>query len=114
MKQIKIMIFQKSNSLKILFKTTHEFRTNLFEYFLEFFEIDDVITDELLFYFKMLVSDLVKNNKRYKHNYADIIFDLTNKVTNLRLVRSKYVFKCFIVDEEMCYFKENGTEYYLS
>lgn len=93
---------------------TAEYRMELFENICEFFKDDTFITDEILFYWKYLVVFLLRTSKKYKSSLDDLVFNLDNQETNLRLVKEKYIFRCFIDDSPICYFKENGTDYYVS
>jgi hypothetical protein len=90
------------------------FRSNMFEYLVHFFSEEEIITDECLFYFKVIVADLIRTNKKFKHDSKDIVIDLDAKTCNLSLVKEKYMFKCLINDEQLCYFKENGNDFYVS
>ncbi|XWV24856.1 mg583 protein [Tupanvirus deep ocean] len=91
-----------------------EYRSELFENVCEFFKDESFVTDDILFYWKHLVVHLLKTSKKYKYYLQDLVFDHETHDTNLRLVREKYIFKCFIGEEQLCYFKENGTDYYVS
>lgn len=91
-----------------------EYRISLFENICNYFDDEDLITYEILFYWKYIVYNLIKVNKKYCDQLENIIFNLDDETTNMRLVKNKYIFKCFINENELCYFKENGTQYYIS
>lgn len=91
-----------------------EYRSQLFEQVCHFFHVASIVTDEVLFYWKYLVVSLLCNSKKYKTCLNDLVFDLENRHTNLRLVKQKSIFRCFIDEEPVCYFKENSNEYYVS
>jgi hypothetical protein len=93
---------------------SEQYRTELFENICEFFRDETFVSDEILFYWKCIVAHLLKNSKKYRSYIGDLIFDYEKQTTNLKVVREKYIFKCFIDDEQICYFKENGTDYYVS
>ncbi|QGR54031.1 hypothetical protein [Moumouvirus maliensis] len=91
-----------------------EYRTQLYENIIKYFNDEQVITDEFLVYWKLLVIDLIKNNRRHKHYIKNITIDLDNHTSNLRLDKEKGVFKCFLDGNYICFFKENGNDYYVS
>lgn len=93
---------------------SEEYRSQLFENICEFFKDESFVTDEILFYWKSMVVNLLKKSKKYRNSIEDLVFDPVNQITNLKIVKEKYIFKCFIDDERVCYFKENGTDYYVS
>lgn len=91
-----------------------EYRVALFENICEFFNYETLVTNDVLFYWKLIIMDLLRVSKKYKSYVSDIIFDIETKETNLALKKEKYMFRCFIGSEPLCYFKENGNEYYVS
>lgn len=91
-----------------------EYRIQLFEQICQFFQNESIVTDQVLFYWKYIVISYLRNSKKYKHCLEDLEIDLINQTTNLRMVKQKSIFRCFIDDEPICYFKENGNEYYTS
>lgn len=91
-----------------------EYRTKLFDNICEFFRNEEFITDEILFYIKCVIVCLLNTNRRFKSRISELKFDTTNRTTNLRLVREKYTIRCFIEDEHLCWFKDNGDSYYVS
>lgn len=91
-----------------------EYRISLFENICEFFKDDSFVTDEILFYWKCIVVSLLQTSKKHKSSLDDLEFDINALQTNLRMVREKYIYRCFIGEEPICYFKENGTDYYVS
>lgn len=104
---------------KVLYKSftksfSTEYRTHLFENICEFFKNETFVTNEILFYWKYIVIHLLQHSKKYKSRSKKLTFDISNFETNLRLVKEKYIFKCFIGDRFICYFKENGNDYYVS
>jgi len=92
-----------------------KYRSDLFENMYDFFLDDKFVTDNMIFYWKCLVINLLQNNKKYKSYISDLHIDFYNMETNFRLIKEKkkYIFKCFIEDEMICYFKENGNMYYV-
>ena len=93
---------------------TSEYRVDLYENICEFFNDESMVSDDILFYWKFIVTILMKSSKKYKSYLGDLIFDLDTHNTNMVLVREKHIFRCFIADEPICYFKENGSDYYVS
>lgn len=91
-----------------------QFRSDLFVNICEFFKDENYVTDDVLFYWKCLTISLMRNSRKYKSSLDELIFDLEEKSTNLRLVPQKCLFRCFIEDEPICYLKENGNSYYVS
>ena len=81
----------RSDRIYNLFQTQFDavFRSNLFEYVFQNFNDDDLLNDDCMFYLKVLVIDLVRNSKKYKHNMVDITCDFETKTSNLSLVREK-------------------------
>jgi hypothetical protein len=106
----------KSGNLYVIFAQTFDaqYRSDLFENMVEYFECSDLVTNELLFNWKIMIYDLLKSNKKYKSYLEELVFDIDSRNTNLGLNRSKYVFRCFIDGNPLCYFKENGNDYYVS
>ena len=91
-----------------------EYRTCLFENVCKYFKNEEFITDEILFYLKCIIFCLLKASRKYKTRIDSLNFDINNRSTNLRLVREKYTIRCFVDDEHLCYFKDNGNIYYVS
>jgi hypothetical protein len=91
-----------------------EYRMAFFSNVSDFFSDNKLVTDTLLFYFKVLIFDMLKTHKKFKSCVTEITIDHDTQKTNLRLIKAKQTFKIFINDELLCYFKENGNDYYLS
>lgn len=91
-----------------------DYRSKLFENICEFFKHEEYITDEVLFYLKCIIVCLLKASRKYRTCLDKLEFDIETQETNLRLVRDKYNIRCFIADEHICYFKDNGNLYYVS
>ncbi|AYV85113.1 MAG: hypothetical protein Satyrvirus4_10 [Satyrvirus sp.] len=91
-----------------------EYRSQLFENVYDFFKNESFVTDEILFYWKLIIICLIKNHKKFKLCLDDLVLDMDSKETNLRLVKDKHIFKCFIDKEQICFFKENSNDYYVS
>nr|WBF70686.1 hypothetical protein [Megavirus caiporensis] len=91
-----------------------DYRISLYENVIKYFDDESIITDEFLVYWKFLVVDLMKNSRKYKSYTRDITINFEEYECNLRLVKQKYMFKCYIDEESICYFKENGNDYYVS
>ena len=91
-----------------------KFRSQLFLNIFDFFYKDELVTTDILFYWKFMVINLLHNSKKYRSSLDELKLDKTNHNTNLRFVKERNVFKCFINDEPICYFKENGSDYYVS
>lgn len=98
-----------------------EYRSQLYENICEFFDTS-LVSNDVIFYWKYLVIYLLNNNKKYKSLLQDLELDDNIKLevnketceTNLCLVKKKYIFQCFIDKIPICYFKENGNDYYIS
>lgn len=93
---------------------TSEFKIELYEGINEFFNDEWMVTDDVLFYWKFMVVTLMRSSRKYKSYIDDLIFDLKTRDTNVVLVKEKHIFRCFVADEPICYFKENGNDYYVS
>ena len=91
-----------------------DYRSELFENICEFFRDESFVTDDIIFYWKYMVICLLKTSRKYKSCLEKLILDFENRETNLKIVKEKYIFKCFVGEEQLCYFKENGTDYYVS
>lgn len=99
-----------------------EYRIALYDDICEFFKDETIVTDDVIWYWKVLIINVIKSHKKYKH-YIDIknkyfdedfIFNEKTRVTNLSIVKEKHIFRCFVGENPLCYFKENGNEYYAS
>lgn len=90
------------------------YRMKLFEIFCNYFNDESIVTDDVLFYWKYFVFCITSVNKKYNADIKDVIFSFTEKTTNFRLVKVKHIFRIFIDDDPLCYFKENGNDYYVS
>lgn len=93
---------------------TSEYKNELYEGICEFFNDEWMVTDDILFYWKFMVVTLMRSSRKYKSYIDDLIFDLKTRDTNVVLVKEKHIFRCFVADEPICYFKENGNDYYVS
>lgn len=93
---------------------SQEYRMALFENICEFFNDETIVNDNVLFYWKCMVIFLLRNSKKYRYQLGELTLNYELRETNLVMIKNKYIFKCFIVDEQICYFKENGTDYYVS
>ena len=91
-----------------------KYRMELFENMNTHFNDTDLITDELIFYWKCLIITFIKNYKKYSNQLLKLVINYREKTTNFRLVHHKYLFKCFIEENLICCFKENGSDYYCS
>jgi len=91
-----------------------EYRSSLFDNICEFFSDSELVSDDFLFYFKMLIISILRNHKKFKSYLSSLTINTENQTTNLRLIKAKQTFKIFIEDEFLCYFKENGNDYYVS
>lgn len=91
-----------------------DYRTKLFENICEFFKDENFITDDILFYWKYMTICILKINKKYNSRLKKLVFNFENKETNFKMVKEKYIFKCFINNKQLCFFKENGSDYYVS
>jgi len=91
-----------------------KYRSDLFENMCEFFTNTKYVTDDMIFFWKCITISLLKSSKKYRSYLQELVLDMETKTTNFRLVREKYIFRCFISDEHVCYFKENGNDYYVS
>lgn len=91
-----------------------EYRENLYANICEFFNDETMVTDDVLFYWKYMVVVLLRSSRKYRSYIDHLVFDLKTKETNLVLVKEKHIFRCFVNDKPICYFKENGCDYYVS
>lgn len=99
-----------------------DYRMALFENICNFFKDENIITDDVLWYWKILIINIIKSHKKYKYYIdnkneyfdEDFIFDINNRTTNLNIVKEKHILRCFVGENPLCYFKENGNEYYAS
>lgn len=91
-----------------------KYRMDLYQNVNEYFMDDVVVDTEFLFYWKFLILSILKNHKRYRSYLSGLEIDVDNKTCNLALVRDRAVFRCFLNEEPLCYFKENGNDYYVS
>ena len=91
-----------------------EYRIRLFEDIYQFFNADQLVTNDVLFYWKLLIIDLVKNSRKFRSCMQDLAVDMVDRETNLSITKEKYMFKCFVREGHLCYFKENGNDYYVS
>jgi hypothetical protein len=103
------------NSYKLFLENFDpEYRSSLFENISEYFNDSELVTDEVLFDFKVLIISILRNHKKFKSYLTDLTLDTSSSSTNLRLIKAKQTFKIFVGDEFLCYFKENGNDYYVS
>lgn len=93
---------------------TQDFRMNLYEFLYDYMEDEKIVTDVTIFNMKMIIYYLIKTHKKFSEDSKEITFDTDNKTTNLYLTRQKHIFKCYVGDSELCYFKENGNFYYVN
>ncbi|QTF49233.1 hypothetical protein qu_341 [Acanthamoeba polyphaga mimivirus] len=91
-----------------------EFRSQLYEYINEFFNNNDIVTDQLLAYWKILIKNIMRSNRKYQVIASKINVDENTHDSNLKLFKEKSMFRCFMDEEPICYFKENGNNYYVS
>ncbi|AKI80055.1 hypothetical protein [Niemeyer virus] len=91
-----------------------EFRSQLYEYINEFFNNNDIVTDQLLAYWKILIRNIMRLNRKYQVIASKINVDENTHDSNLKLFKEKSMFRCFMDEEPICYFKENGNNYYVS
>ena len=91
-----------------------EYRSELYNTIYNYFNDNEIVSNELLIFWKLLVIDLIRNNKKYNSNISTIYVDLKNQSTNFVLVKEKAVFRCYVDEEPLCFFKENGNNYYVS
>lgn len=102
-----------------------DFRIELFGFIRSFWLNEECITSEVVFYWKIIVYNLIRSHKKYQVYAKEygLFFDFDSRETNLRLVKQKSSFRCFITkevqdvdndEEPVCYFKENGFSYYVS
>src|ERR1700733_10011780 len=84
-----------------------EYKSGLYEGLNEYFNDRDFIPDNVYFGFKALIKDLLDSELK-------LDFNVKNKTTNLKLIKKKRIFGCLIGEDHVCYFKENGNDYYVS
>ena len=102
-----------------LYKEFHDqfdlkYRIDLFENMCEYYMDQSMVSEDLVFYWKYLIISLLKTSKKYKSYLDELTVSTEKKETNLALVREKYIFRCFVKGDHLCYFKENGNDYYVS
>jgi hypothetical protein len=93
-----------------------QYRCDLYQNIDEYFTNQDVVTDDVLFDWKTLIYDIISINRKYKlclDEYGARL-DFDTKETNLKVTPKKHIFQCYIDDIPLCYFKENGNDYYIS
>lgn len=90
------------------------FIIELFETYCRSFLNTEIVSDKALIYWKLMCIHLIAKNKKYTDRVKDIYIDVENATSNLKLVIDKQMFRCYIDNERLCYFKENGYEYYTS
>ena len=90
-----------------------EYRMDVFENICDYFNDQSYVTDDTLFYWKAIIVAILMSNKKYKGCIQDLKFSIDNKNTNLRIVKDKHIFSCFIDDKFLCRLKENGNNYYV-
>ncbi len=104
-----------------------KYRTDLYEMIADNF-CSDIVSDKLKFYWSMLIINLLENSKTYKYrvNFSTVVvnetdgelpvltYDIEKLETNLKIKVVKHVFVCMLKNERLCYFKENGNDYYVS
>jgi len=96
------------------------YRSELYENICEFFSDESYVSDDILFFWKCLVVSLISRSRKYKYcldknsDNTQIELNYESRETNFKLVKEKHIFRCFISGEAICYFKENGTDYYVS
>ncbi len=115
MKQNYFNLFEKNFST--------EYRINLYEIIHDHFDDEKLISDTLLWYFKLLIINALQQKKKYDYLFKDgdkneeeesLSIDYENNQTNMKIVVDKHAFKCFVDNSLVCYFKENGVNYYAS
>lgn len=90
------------------------YRAQLYKYISKFFKMTTIVTDDIIYYWKLLIIDLVNSSKRYKHYADEITIDAVTKTTPLTILCTKEVFACYQNDVLIFYFKESNGDYYLS
>lgn len=91
-----------------------KYQVDLYESINYFFHKRNYVTDDMLYHLKLIVYDLIMINKNLADIARLIVFVPETKSTNLTLVNIKSMFKCFVGDEFICYFKENGEAFYVN
>lgn len=104
---------------KFTHKFSPEYRSQLYDDMIKYFNDSTLVTDELLYYWKVIVVYVIIQSNKYNHCNEHIVIDLENKSFNIVLYVIKGIFKCVIEDsdiysEHLCYFKDNGNDYYVS
>jgi hypothetical protein len=74
----------------------------------------ELVSDDAVFYWKLIIISLLKKHKYLSNELDDLVLDIDNKYCNIKLVQPKNIFRIFIKNRSICYFKENGNEYYVS
>ncbi len=79
-----------------------------------FYRHFNCLSSEVLFYWKYFIGVFIKNSRKYNMHYQSIVYNFDSHIVNFYLTCNKGVFKCYIDQDHICYFKQNGTDYYVS
>jgi hypothetical protein len=94
---------------------SEKIRMDFFTTLYYFFNDENIVTDEILFGWKMFTVYLMLRNKRYTETILENAnFNIDEKTCSLRFVADKHMFKCFLNNDQVCYFKENSVDIYVS
>ena len=106
-----------------------EYRMGLYEIIADNFGTEN-ISPQTKFYWSLLIIDLLSLSKSYKYKVTItkgknitqeedklpiVSYDMDSCTTNLQMQVVKHMFECTVDSKErLCWFKENGSAYYVS
>ena len=103
---------------KFVLMFDNKYRSDLFKNIYDHLENDTLITNDILFYWKLIIIDLIKCDKKYSYFMKYLQIDYQKKESNLYLSKNKYVFRCSLYFngnyELICQFKDNSNDYYIN
>lgn len=92
---------------------SRQYRMDLFKNMIDFFDNAEMVSDKVLYYWKHFIIHLLQKSK-YQSQLGKLVYNPIKMTTNLRLIKGKYMFHCYIDGEELCYFKENDWDWFVS
>jgi hypothetical protein len=91
-----------------------DFRSRLFDQIYTYFLDDTIITDEIVYYFKLLVISVIEYTAKYRELFQIIRFNQDSMTSNLKLIPKKGIFLCTVDNIHHANFKDNGNIYYIT
>lgn len=109
------------NTIAIYQKFSEAFREekiNIFEAIRTCFRDEEIVSDAVLYCWKGLIYDLLRNNKKYPNYTNSINYDSVNRTINLMIgVKGPHFYITVPVpesdDRQIIYIKDNGCDIYL-